>query len=123
MARIACILGFLSVALGAFGAHGLQNIVTDPKMLANWETAAKYQMYHALAMFAAGWVGSIVSGSQQQWARRAGWAFFLGTVIFSGSLYLLVLTGQKWLGAITPLGGLSLLAGWAMLTLAASRKT
>jgi len=97
-------LGFLGVAAGAFGAHALQGRLA-PDLLPVWETAARYQLMHAIVLVFAGWIG----------ARLAGRLFTAGIVIFSGSLYLLALTGTRWLGAITPLGGLCLLAGWLAL--------
>lgn len=112
---IAAILGFLAVAAGAFGAHALEARL-DARMLQNWETAAKYQFYHALALIGAGWVSTRVSG---RWPAAAGWAFFIGTLIFSGSLYIMALTGQTWLGAVTPLGGLTMMLGWFCLFMSA----
>ena len=109
--------GFISVAAGAFGAHALKNKLA-PEMLAIFETAARYQMVHALALLATAWA---VTQFHSGLARSAGWFFFLGSVVFSGSLYSLVLTGVKAWGAVTPLGGLFLLAGWLMLALAAFR--
>jgi uncharacterized membrane protein YgdD (TMEM256/DUF423 family) len=107
----------IGVGLGAFGAHGLAARV-DARMLAVFETAVRYHMYHALALFAVGWAAS-------RWASplvtASGWLFLSGIVIFSGSLYLLVLTGARWLGAITPVGGLAFLLGWAALAAAALR--
>lgn len=99
---------FIAVAAGAFGAHALRaRLPAD--LLAVFETAARYQVYHALALLAvaiaaARWPGLPI--------RAAGWLFIGGTILFSGSLYLLALTGTRWLGAITPLGGLLFLAGW-----------
>ena len=101
----------IAVAAGAFGAHALRTRLS-PDLLAVFETGARYQMYHALALFAAGWVAGRWGSSQATWA---GCFFVAGTVIFSGSLYLLSLTGMRWLGAVTPLGGLSFLLGWACL--------
>lgn len=106
------------MAAGAFGAHGLKNKLT-PEMLAIFETAARYQMFHALALLASAWA---VSQFHPGMARSAGWFFFLGSIIFSGSLYVLVFTGVKAWGAVTPLGGLLLLAGWLMLALSALRR-
>lgn len=106
---------FLAVAAGAFGAHGLRARLA-PDLLAVFETAARYQMYHALALLAAAWAASRWPGALPQWA---GWLFVAGTVLFSGSLYLLALSGMRWLGAITPLGGAAFLAGWICLALAA----
>jgi uncharacterized membrane protein YgdD (TMEM256/DUF423 family) len=108
-------LGFLAVAAGAFGAHALRARLT-PGDLDIFETAARYQMYHALALFAAAWMLSRWPGGA---AQAAGWLFLGGTIVFSGSLYLLVFTGQRWLGAVTPLGGVALLAGWLALAWAA----
>jgi uncharacterized membrane protein YgdD (TMEM256/DUF423 family) len=109
--------GFLGVALGAFAAHGLKATLT-PAMLAVFETGVRYQMYHAFALFAAAW-------ALARWPSRilavAGGLFVAGIFIFSGSLYLLALTETRWLGAITPLGGLAFLAGWACLAIGAFR--
>jgi len=102
---------FLAVGAGAFGAHALRARL-PPDGLALFETAARYQMYHALGLLAAAWVASRWPG---RLAYLAGWLFTAGTVLFSGSLYLLALTGAQWLGAITPLGGAALLTGWACL--------
>lgn len=110
--------GFFAVAAGAFGAHALKNKLS-PDMLTIFETGVKYQMYHALALLAAAWaIGFFHPGM----ARSAGWFFLFGSIIFSGSLYLLVFTGVRMWGAVTPLGGLSLLAGWFMLALSAIKK-
>src|SRR5690554_153559 len=109
------LLGLLAVAAGAFGAHALENHL-DARMLEIWETAARYQIYHALALFGAAW---LVTQSPSGWASAAGWAFFIGTLIFSGSLYILALSGIKWLGAITPIGGVSLMIGWFSCLMAA----
>jgi uncharacterized membrane protein YgdD (TMEM256/DUF423 family) len=108
--RAAGIAGALAVLLGAFGAHGLEARVADPELLAIWETAARYHLAHALAL------GLVAAHPARP--RAAGVAFIVGITIFSGSLYLLVLTGARWLGAITPVGGLSLIAGWVLLALA-----
>lgn len=116
-ALIGGLLGFVAVAAGAFGAHALRGRLT-PDDLATFETAARYQMFHALALLAAAWAAGRWPGTA---ASAAGWLFLAGTVVFSGSLYLLVLTGQRWLGAVTPLGGLTLLAGWLALAWAAAR--
>jgi uncharacterized membrane protein YgdD (TMEM256/DUF423 family) len=107
----------VAVGAGAFGAHGLRARLS-PELLAVFETAARYQMYHALALLAVAWAVTRWPGALPQWA---GWLFVAGTVLFSGSLYLLALTGIRWLGAITPLGGLAFLAGWLCLLLAAAR--
>ena len=108
---------FIAVAAGAFGAHGLKARLS-PDLLAVFEVAARYQMYHALALIACAWaVGKWPSAL----TTSAGWLFLAGTLIFSGSLYALSLTGTRWLGAITPLGGLAFLAGWLCLAVAAAR--
>ncbi len=109
------LFGLLAVATGAFGAHALGDKV-EPRMLEVWETAAQYQMYHALALFAAAW---LVYQTQSTVALVAGWSFVAGILVFSGSLYLLVLTGVSRLGAVTPVGGLSLMVGWLCCILAA----
>lgn len=111
---LGAIFGALGVGLGAFGAHGLKGRVEDSS-IAIWQTAASYQMWHALALIAVAWV---ISQGTSTAARVSGIAFTLGVLIFSGSLYILVLSGQKWLGAITPLGGLALIVGWVSLALA-----
>lgn len=114
--------GFLSVAAGAFGAHALAGRL-EPRMLVVFETAARYQMFHALALLALGvWLRSEPRLSRAPAARIAGWSFALGTVLFSGSLYALALTGIRGLGAITPVGGLAFLVGWATLGTASVRK-
>lgn len=109
--------GLVAVGAGAFGAHALRVRLT-PDMLAAFETGARYQMYHALALLAVAWVSDRRSG---RLAHAAGWLFVVGTLLFSGSLYALALTGIRTLGAITPLGGAAFLGGWACLALAASR--
>jgi uncharacterized membrane protein YgdD (TMEM256/DUF423 family) len=114
---LGAISALLAVAAGAFGAHALRDRLAADR-LAVFETAARYQMYHALALLAAGWaVGRWPGGA----AVAAGWLFVAGTLVFSGSLYLLTLTGARWLGAITPLGGLAFILGWAALAWAALR--
>ncbi len=114
--RVGAVLMFLAVALGAFGAHGLRQRLA-PEMLAVFEVGVRYHVYHALALFAVAWVADRSPGGL---AQASGWAFVLGTVIFSGSLYLLSVTGVRWLGAITPIGGVAFLAGWVLLLLASS---
>lgn len=109
--------GFLGVALGAFGAHGLKARVS-PEMLEVFRTGAHYQLLHALALLAVVALGSKV---EPRWAKVAGTLFAVGVVIFSGSLYALALSGVRQLGAVTPLGGVCLLAGWLSLTLGLSR--
>ena len=111
------ISGFLAVALGAFGAHGLQARLADvpdaAKRLSWWQTAAQYHLLHALAL---GLVALVVARAPA--VRFAGYAYCFGTLLFSGSLYVMALGGPRWLGAVTPLGGLGFLAGWAVLVYA-----
>ena len=109
--------GGLAVALGAFAAHGLRSRLT-PDLLASFETGARYQMYHALALLAVAW--AVTHWTRSAFSSYAGWLFVAGTILFSFSLYLLALTG-RWLGAITPLGGVAFVAGWVCLALAAWR--
>ena len=90
----------------------------SPEMLETFEIAVRYQMYHSLGLIAAAWA---VSQWQNQLTATSGWCFFAGILIFSGSLYILSLTGIRWLGAITPIGGLAFIVGWGCLTLAAIR--
>ena len=105
------ILAGTAVAAGAFGAHGLQGRV-EPRLLEAFTTGARYQMFHALALFAVAW--GVVHWPNAR-LDLAGWMLAAGTVVFSGSLYLMTMTGARWLGAITPIGGLLLIAGWAVL--------
>lgn len=109
---LGALLGFLGVLAGAFGAHALEGRLS-PEMQRIWETAARYQLTHAVVLLFAGWAG----------ARAAGWLFVVGTVIFSGCLYALALSGARVLGAITPVGGLCLLAGWLALAWRLARPT
>jgi uncharacterized membrane protein YgdD (TMEM256/DUF423 family) len=108
---------FVAVGAGAFGAHALRARLS-PDLLAVFETGARYQMYHALGLLAVAWAATRWPGP---WPVRAGWLFLAGTVLFSGSLYALALTGVRWLGAVTPLGGVAFLAGWLCLAWGASR--
>lgn len=110
--QLGAVLAALSVGMGAFAAHALKARL-DPAMLANVDTAARYQMYAALALMLLG------MGTH---ASRAGWPLFAGAVIFSGSLYLLALTGTRWLGAITPIGGVLMIAGFVLMALDAARR-
>jgi len=110
---VGALSALVSVAAGAFGAHALRARLT-PELLAVFETAARYQMYHALGLLAVAWATSRSPGALPVWA---GWLFVAGTVLFSGSLYALALTGVRWWGAVTPLGGVAFLAGWICLAL------
>ncbi|HHB91244.1 MAG TPA: DUF423 domain-containing protein [Anaerolineae bacterium] len=116
--RLAALLGALAVAAGAFAAHGLKPRL-DPAMLANWETAARYQFYHVFALMAAAWL--LDRSPDCKSARGAGWLFLAGMVLFSGSLYAMALTGLRGLGMITPFGGVAFITGWVFLALAARR--
>lgn len=107
----------IAVTLGAFGAHALKSRVTED-LLSVFETGVRYQMYHALALLAVAWAATRWPGSLP---NAAGWLFTLGIVLFSGSLYLMTFTGVRWLGAITPAGGLCLILGWITLAMAALR--
>ena len=111
--RIAAVLCFLAVALGAFGAHGLRSTLELHGMLDVWNKAVLYHFVHAIALLVLALYGTT--------NRGAWWLFFAGIMIFSGSLYVLALTNLRWLGAITPLGGLSFLAGWAWLIITPPR--
>jgi uncharacterized membrane protein YgdD (TMEM256/DUF423 family) len=118
-AMLGAALAAVAVAAGAFGAHALRARV-EPRLLEVFETGARYQMYHALALFAVAWLvgqGPRVAAV----AGPAGWIFVAGTLLFSGSLYAMTFTGIRALGAITPLGGVCFLAGWALLAVAAAR--
>jgi uncharacterized membrane protein YgdD (TMEM256/DUF423 family) len=112
---LGAIAAFLAVTLGAFGAHGLRGRLS-PDMLAVFETGVRYHMYHALALILVG----LLMGRWNGWLiHTAGWCFIAGILLFSGSLYALALSGVTILGAVTPLGGLAFLAGWACLAFAA----
>ena len=116
---IAAVLGMIAVILGAFGAHGLKEILTETGRTETFETAVKYHFYHSLAIFMIG----ILAFVKPEWKKLSSAAFLMaiGILIFSGSLYVLSLTGITWLGAITPLGGLAFIAGWILVFLAASK--
>ncbi|MGA3172217.1 MAG: DUF423 domain-containing protein [Chthoniobacteraceae bacterium] len=107
--RISAIMGFLAVALGAFGAHALKEHLAALQLTSVWEKAVLYHLVHAVVM--------LLLASRPTFARLPWTLFFVGIIIFSGSLYILACTGVKWLGAVTPLGGLCLLAGWLSLAI------
>ena len=109
--RIAAVMGFLAVALGAFGAHGLKEVLIKHEATATWQTAVFYHFIHTVMLFLLALRRPVPSGP---WV-----SFFVGILIFSGSLYVLAVTNVKWLGAITPIGGVSFLVGWAWLALSA----
>ncbi len=100
-------LGFLSVALGAFGAHGLEQLLVQNETAAVWEKAVFYQFIHTVMLF--------VLATRPRLAKGPWWCFLIGIILFSGSLYVLAVTNVRWLGAITPFGGVSFLAGWIWL--------
>jgi uncharacterized membrane protein YgdD (TMEM256/DUF423 family) len=112
---LASLSGMLAVIFGAFGAHALKGKLDD-YALGIFETAVQYHFYHSFALLGVGIIA--LSQPQTTLLKSSGWLFLLGTLVFSGSLYLLSITGVRWLGAITPLGGLALIAGWACLAAA-----
>jgi uncharacterized membrane protein YgdD (TMEM256/DUF423 family) len=115
---LAGLAGFTAVAMGAFGAHAFRGTMA-PDMFANYQTGALYHLVHAAALF-----GAALLARDDNAARLAIWAglaFAVGIVFFSGSLYVLAITGQKWLGAVTPIGGVLFLAGWALIAIAGAR--
>ena len=113
------ILMFIGVGAGAFGAHGLSSYFAQyPHLEGTYETAVRYQIYHALALFVSAWLAGKFPSAMITWA---GYLFLAGVILFSGSLFLLVFTRINWLGAITPLGGVAFLGGWALLFISAWR--
>ncbi len=110
--------GFLSVALGAFGAHAIKQWLSAD-LMAVYQTAVSYQMYHSLGLIL---IALVYQHQQNRLVKTAGWLMLSGITIFSGSLYILTLTGTRWLGAITPVGGILLLLSWLLLVLGASKK-
>ncbi len=123
LSRTFMVLGSVSamiaVAAGAFGAHALRERLS-PNLLAAFETGARYQMYHALALLGVAWAAERWGGGL---VVASGWLFVGGTVVFSGSLYLLALTGHRMFGAVTPVGGVAFLAGWLALAVGVWRST
>jgi uncharacterized membrane protein YgdD (TMEM256/DUF423 family) len=121
MERVFFVIGalsaFMGVAAGALGSHGLKRRMSA-EMLSVFEVGVRYQMYHAFALIAAAWA---LSKWPSSLITTGGWFFVIGTILFSGSLYLLSVSGVRWLGAITPFGGLAFLAGWICLAWAAWR--
>ena len=112
------VLGALSVALGAFGAHALRGRIEEG-LLANYQTGVTYMFFHALALFVV--VMALTRWPQSNLSSIAGWLFVAGIVFFSGSLFLMAFTGARWLGAITPIGGVAFIAGWVLLAWTAWR--
>jgi uncharacterized membrane protein YgdD (TMEM256/DUF423 family) len=119
--RIGAVSAALAVAAGAFGAHGLRATLEASGRAATFETAVRYHVYHALALVAVGLLG--LHAGRSTALEVAGWSFLVGMLLFSGSLYGLSLSGPRWLGAITPLGGVAFIAGWIALALAARAGT
>ncbi len=111
---VAAALGFLGVLLGAFGAHGLKGLLAQNGTATIWETAVFYHLIHAVMLF--------ILADRKPFPAVAWWSFLAGIVIFSGSLYLLAVTNERWLGAITPIGGLAFLGGWFCLIAAGFRR-
>jgi uncharacterized membrane protein YgdD (TMEM256/DUF423 family) len=118
---IGAVWGFLAQTMGAFGAHVLKNRLVELDQTATFQTAARFHMYCALALVAVGLL--VLSGRSCTALSVAGWAFLTGSLIFSGSLYLLAVTDLRWLGGITPIGGVAILVGWAALAVAAGTLT
>ena len=115
---IATLFGALAVASGAFGAHALRDRV-EPGLLANYQTGVTYMFYHTLALFVAAWaISRWPANALPVWA---GWLFIAGILVFTGSLVLMAFTGQRWLGAITPIGGVAFIAAWLLLAATAWR--
>ena len=114
----AALAAALAVMLGAFGAHALREQLSAD-LLATFETGVRYHVYHALALFVVAL--ALARGYDATWTALAGWLFVAGIVLFSGSLYALALSGARWLGAVTPFGGLAFIAGWLALAVAAWR--
>ena len=108
---IGAINGFLAVALGAFGAHGLEGKISE-KAIETWEKAVNYQMFHTMALLATGFLLTKIQSAGITWA---GWMFFIGIILFSGTLYLYSTTGVKTFAMITPLGGIAFLIGWILI--------
>lgn len=110
----ASLSGIVSVSLGAFGAHALKSKLTQNNVLDTYQTAVQYQFYHTLALL---FIGLLAMKIESNWLQYSGWMMMGGILIFSGSLYILCFTGMKWLGAITPIGGLCFILGWLFLFL------
>lgn len=108
----AALFGLLGVAAGAFGAHGLESRVSA-EQLEWWATAARYQQIHAVVLLVLG----LGAGPWTRWRSTAAWCHAIGMVVFAGTLYAMALGGPRWLGAVTPLGGLALIAGWAAIAI------
>jgi uncharacterized membrane protein YgdD (TMEM256/DUF423 family) len=116
---IGALLAALAVAAGAFGAHALSSRL-PPERLLTWETAARYHMYHALALVL---LGAVSARWPSPLLATAGWLFVAGVIVFSGTVYALALGAPRWLGAVTPLGGVALIAGWLVMVAAIVRSS
>lgn len=110
---IASVFGLTGVALGAFGAHSLKSAISS-EMLSVFETGVRYQMYHSFALYVVSWA---LQSKRSTKFLVAAWSFVAGVILFSGSLYILAMSGIRWFGIVTPIGGVSLLGGWLMATL------
>jgi uncharacterized membrane protein YgdD (TMEM256/DUF423 family) len=119
--KLAAILGMMAVAIGAFGAHGLESLLIQYGREATFETAVKYHFYHTLAIFLVG-VLLLSTGQENKFLSYSVYCFLSGIVVFSGSLYLLSLTNASWLGAVTPIGGVAFILGWIFLFIGAGKK-
>jgi uncharacterized membrane protein YgdD (TMEM256/DUF423 family) len=123
---VGAIFGGLAVAIGAFGAHGLKRLTSDPEILSAFETGVEYQMYHSFALLI---TGLLAQGNPNRWLRWAGTMFITGIVFFSGSLYVITFLrvqesdAVKYIGPLTPLGGILFIAGWMFLLAAVAKKT
>ena len=115
------LLGAISVAAGAFGAPGLKGALEAAGQAANWETASRYALVHALALVVTGLVAALPDAAAQRLLAMVAWCFGLGTVVFSGCLWILAVTGIRMLGAVVPIGGVLLISGWLLLSFAATR--
>lgn len=109
---ISTLSGMIATGLGAFGAHALKTKLEGSGLLQTYQTAVSYQFYHTLALMA---VALLMLKVQSQWLTLSGYSFIFGILLFSGSLFLMCFTGVRWLGAITPIGGLGFILGWAFL--------
>ncbi len=116
--QLGAFLGALTVLIGAFGAHGLKKILTENDKVDVFEKAVKYQAYHTFAILL---IGVLLFKLQHKFFDYAGFSFLIGIIIFSGSLYILSITNIKWLGAITPIGGLAMVIGWILLAVAITK--
>lgn len=114
-------LGCTGVILGAFGAHALKERLTSAGMVTTWDKAVLYQLFHTLAILAVGLAAAGFDPINKRWLSRAGISWSIGVLLFSGSLYGLALGGPRWLGPITPLGGLAMIAGWTFLVIASCK--